>query len=228
MVQGGLLQRWRRERRLLDVSHAEQLRPRATCCLPRDDNANYRAWNGTTWTYTDAVNSLTPVGSFAASPGPFGTFDQGGDLARNGTRDVGSFGRAIWGGEWSGSIDMLYSEGRGSGADPTYSYNGCGFRVASVPWGWHDPGDANGDGQVDVNNLTIVLTNFDQTGMTWSQGEFTGSRTVDINDLTIVLANFGTTYASAAGLAAVPEPSALLLIALGVAGLVACTRRRRR
>ena len=51
---------------------------------------------------------------------------------------------------------------------------------------------------------------------------------MDINDLTIVSANFGTTYASAAGLAAVPEPSALLLIALGVAGLVACTRRRRR
>ena len=26
------------------------------------------------------------------------------------------------------------------------------------------PGDANGDGKVDVNDLTIVLTNFDKTG----------------------------------------------------------------
>ena len=54
-------------------------------------------------------------------------------------------------------------------------------------------GDANGDGRVDINDLTIVLANFGTTGMTWSQGEFTGSGTVDINDLTIVLANFGTT-----------------------------------
>jgi hypothetical protein len=36
-----------------------------------------------------------------------------------------------------------------------------------------------------------VLTNFGETGMTWSQGEFTGDGTVDINDLTIVLSNFG-------------------------------------
>ena len=53
------------------------------------------------------------------------------------------------------------------------------------------PGDANGDGQVDVNDLTIVLSHFGQTGMTWGQGEFTGDGTVDVNDLTIVLANFG-------------------------------------
>ena len=42
---------------------------------------------------------------------------------------------------------------------------------------------------MDINDLTIVLANFGQTGMTWSQGEFTGDGTVDVNDLTIVLAN---------------------------------------
>ena len=51
---------------------------------------------------------------------------------------------------------------------------------------------------MDINDLTIVLANYDQTGMTWSQGEFTGSGTVDINDLTIVLANYNQT-AGAAG-----------------------------
>ena len=53
------------------------------------------------------------------------------------------------------------------------------------------PGDANLDGKVDINDLTIVLANYGQTGMTWAQGEFTGDGTVDINDLTIVLAHYG-------------------------------------
>ncbi len=56
------------------------------------------------------------------------------------------------------------------------------------------PGDAIGDGQVDINDLTIVLSNFGKTGMTWAKAKFTGSGTVDINDLTIVLSNFGASF----------------------------------
>ena len=48
------------------------------------------------------------------------------------------------------------------------------------------PGDANLDGQIDVNDLTIVLANFGQTGTAWSQGNFYGDAAVDINDLTAV------------------------------------------
>ena len=75
------------------------------------------------------------------------------------------------------------------------------------------PGDANNDGRVDINDLTIVLINFGRTGMTWSQGEFTGDGNVDINDLTIVLAHFG--QFAAAGPAAVPEPSTFVLLSIG-------------
>ena len=116
-----------------------------------------------------------------------------------------------------------------SSETPTDGSTGIGFRVASVPWVWHDPGDAIGDGTVDINDLTIVLANYGQSGCTWSQGAMDGdpTGTVDINDLTIVLANFGTTYGSVS-LAAVPEPSALVLIGLGVVGLAAWTWRRRR
>jgi hypothetical protein len=91
------------------------------------------------------------------------------------------------------------------------------------------PGDANGDGRVDVNDLTIVLSNFDQSGRAWSQGCMDGdpSGTVDVNDLTIVLANFGYGVA-APGVTAVPEPGALLLLAAGLAGLAACAWRRRK
>ena len=52
------------------------------------------------------------------------------------------------------------------------------------------PGDANLDGQVDINDLTIVLSRYNATGMTWTQGDFNSDGKVDINDLTIVLSNY--------------------------------------
>ena len=80
-------------------------------------------------------------------------------------------------------------------------------------------GDANLDGKVDINDLTIVLSHYGQTGMAWSQGEFTGDGTVDINDLTIVLAHYNDSLgSSAAGIAPVPEPASLLLALAGGAG----------
>ena len=88
------------------------------------------------------------------------------------------------------------------------------------------PGDANLDGRVDVNDLTIVLTNFGQTRMTWSQGDFNGDGKVDVNDLTIVLSNFDST-AGTAGPAAVPEPSVLAMFAAALFGLLACAWRGR-
>ena len=71
-------------------------------------------------------------------------------------------------------------------------------------------GDANLDGQVDINDLTIVLAHYNQSGLTWGQGDFNGDGQVDINDLTIVLANYNQTQSAPAtgGLSAVPEPGA--------------------
>ena len=74
------------------------------------------------------------------------------------------------------------------------------------------PGDANLDQKVDINDLTIVLANYNQSGMTWSQGEFTGDGTVDINDLTIVLAHYNQSFGAKGGIAAVPEPASFALL----------------
>ena len=81
------------------------------------------------------------------------------------------------------------------------------------------PGDANGDGKVDINDLTIVLTNYGQTGMIWSQGDFNADGTVDINDLTIVLINYGQTAGS--GIKAVPEPASVVLLGIGAISVLA-------
>ena len=90
-----------------------------------------------------------------------------------------------------------------------------------------EPGDANGDGRVDINDLTIVLSNFGQTGMAWSQGCMDGdpSGTVNMNDLTIVLSNYGYGVTAAAGVKAVPEPASLVLLLAALACLLATMRR---
>ena len=90
------------------------------------------------------------------------------------------------------------------------------------------PGDANGDGRVDVNDLTIVLSNFGKTtGMSWGTGDFNGDGKTDINDLTIVLSGYGQSLGSSvAGPAAVPEPSTLALLGVAAAGLLGLGGRR--
>ena len=80
---------------------------------------------------------------------------------------------------------------------------------------------------MDINDLTVVLTNYDQTGKVWAQGDFNGDGTVDINDLTIVLANYNTDC-GAPGIKAVPEPASLLLAAAGSLGLLAYAWRKRK
>ena len=101
------------------------------------------------------------------------------------------------------------------GNDNPIAITGMGFQSGTV--GDALPGDANLDGKVDINDLTIVLAHYNQTGRRWTTGEFTGSGTVDINDLTIVLAHYNQTLGSSGpSLASVPEPSALLLVLAGL------------
>jgi formylglycine-generating enzyme len=91
------------------------------------NNANFRQ-NG----YTDPTNFLTPVGAFAASPGPYGTFDQGGDVFQWNETAVAIESRGNRGGSFGGSSFLLRNDYRGYG-DPTDGTALIGFRVARVP-----------------------------------------------------------------------------------------------
>ena len=103
--------------------------------------------------------------------------------------------------------------------DPGYFYLDNVSVMAPVP------GDANNDGKVDINDLTIVLTNFGRSGLTWPQGDFNSDGRVDVNDLTIVLSNFGAT--ASASINAVPEPAGLVLLGVGTCALLCRAHRRR-
>lgn len=67
-----------------------------------------------------------------------------------------------------------------------------GFWSAAAP---SEPcvGDINGDRQVTLNDLTILLANFGvPSGATLATGDLNGDHAVDLGDLTILLSQFGT------------------------------------
>ncbi|MEM7806637.1 MAG: dockerin type I domain-containing protein [Planctomycetota bacterium] len=92
------------------------------------------------------------------------------------------------------------------------------------------PGDANGDGTVDLADFGILRANFGSTSGTFMTGDFNGDGNVDLADFGILRANFGTSSGSdIAALDAwystvVPEPTTLALAGLG--GLALLRRRR--
>ncbi|MCC5830962.1 MAG: hypothetical protein JJU36_16065, partial [Phycisphaeraceae bacterium] len=62
------------------------------------------------------------------------------------------------------------------------------------------PGDANFSRTVDIDDASILLTNFGATsGKTWAEGDFTGDGAVNIDDASALLGNFGASYSPAAG-----------------------------
>ena len=83
------------------------------------------------------------------------------------------------------------------------------------------PGDANGDGVVDVADLGILGANFGESGLTVSEGDFNGDGIGDVADLGIIGANWSAVSLSSA--VAVPEPTAFSLM---MAGCLLLVRRR--
>ncbi|MGA2031591.1 MAG: SUMF1/EgtB/PvdO family nonheme iron enzyme [Thermoguttaceae bacterium] len=82
--------------------------------------------------YTDPTNYLTPVGAFSASPGPYGTFDQGGDVYQWNETPVSGLFRCLRGGSYYYNTSISLASSSRYLLDPVgQDMNYVGFRVAS-------------------------------------------------------------------------------------------------
>ena len=82
--------------------------------------------------YVDPMDYLTSVGDFDLSPGPFGTYDMGGDVFQWTEASLsGNSMRGMIGGSWSYGVNATISTGGSGVATPQAGFNGIGFRVAS-------------------------------------------------------------------------------------------------
>ena len=75
------------------------------------------------------------------------------------------------------------------------------------------PGDANRDGKVNVQDLSILATNWGKDPAVWEEGNFNTDTVVNVQDLSILATNW-------TGAATVPEPASAALLALGGLALI--------
>lgn len=89
------------------------------------NNANY--YNGA---YADPANYLTPIGYFAGSPGPYGTFDMGGDVRQWNEGVFTGSQRLMRGGSFGSGITSMPANAWGGSSGVS---SDIGFRIALLP-----------------------------------------------------------------------------------------------
>ena len=77
---------------------------------------------------------LTDIGDYTLAIGPYGTYDQGGNIAEWNEALLNSFRRGLRGGSWENTdISVLHASTRISFDGPYQGTAAIGFRVASIP-----------------------------------------------------------------------------------------------
>ena len=113
-------------------------------------------------------------------------------------------------GQYFASIEGVMEMSQDDPVDPTYSFYQL-LTVNSESFEFGIPGDANGDGQVDGADVTILAANWQSADALWWDGDFNNDGKVDGSDVTILAGNWqvGVEPSSAS---AVPEPGSLALV----------------
>jgi hypothetical protein len=82
---------------------------------------------------------------------------------------------------------------------PAYLGGACGWNIddveiLGVPMGVPCPGDLDGDGEIGLGDLAVLLANYGApSGMTYEDGDLDGDGDIDLADLAALLAVYGTT-----------------------------------
>ena len=97
----------------------------------------------------------------------------------------------------------------------TYDYDTSDYD-AGVKLRASIPGDVDFDGDVDIQDISMLASNWDMaSGAVWADGDFDQDGGVDIEDLSLLASNWSTGVADGYGAPAVPEPGCLALVTLG-------------
>ena len=104
---------------------------------------------------SSSIGYLTDVGAYTSSTSPYGTFDQTGGLFEWYEGRDGNF-RGLRGGSFNvGATAWTSAPFRNVDCNPTYHSFDFGFRVSALPEvSPIDPGDVNGDGNVDTLDIS--------------------------------------------------------------------------
>jgi hypothetical protein len=85
------------------------------------------------------------------------------------------------------------------------------------------PGDANRDRTVNALDFSLLSSNFGQANTTWDQGNFNDAGGTNALDFSILSSRFN--QSSPAPVTAIPEPSSLVLLGIGLLALGRCVKR---
>ncbi len=94
-------------------------------------------------------------------------------------------------------------------------------------------GDADADGDVDLDDFRLLKDAFGATGVgAWSQGDFTGDGAVDLTDFRILKDNFGAFVpppaAGSTPVTPIPEPATLATLGVGIGSLAGYAAKKRK
>ena len=146
--------------------------PSNTANFYRDDglangfNDGY-AVTGSTMPVT-TQNYLTNVGAYPLSKSPYGTFDQGGNVAewydsRNGITPGVQIIAGLHGGSWSPTSPFLGADSGGAFQTATSETSQTGFRVAAIPEPSHGPINISVDFDSSVDVSDVIYKGTPQT-----------------------------------------------------------------
>ncbi len=133
--------------------------------------------------------------------------------------------------DWGDITQLRIGSGNNSGSNLAVPHWFDNLMIdTDSPFTALQPGDANGDGMVNLADLQILGDNWQSTTASWSEADFTGDGNVNLADLQILGDNWGfgvgsdLAFDEALAQVAIPEPAGLAL--LGMSGVLLLRRRR--